>query len=269
MIRIRQLLFFGLVILGLSWGSSAWAQNTVAVTASVQSAVSASQSSLVADVQTVPADGSSRVTLTATLVDNGNNPVADSVVKVSSNRGNVDTVLCYQGGTLTSADHATSDADSIVRCVATSNAPGQATFSAIVDEQTTLDDKPIVTFTALPILQNLTVTVTLPSGKKLTLFQPPSQPSTVATTPKGIEPSHRSGAGQLVSTGINVSLSFWTFLLIIFFIVLTPLLFLWILLLLRRLRAQERDQLAKVLAVEEKIAQEEQVIDSKLPPPTP
>ncbi len=264
--------------------TSAYAQTDVTVTALVPTTVSGSQSSFVADVQTAPADGASRVTLTATLVDSTNSPVPNATVKVTSNRGNVDTILCYDGTTLTSSNTATADTDGIATCVVTSDAPGQVTFSALVDDQLTLDDKPVVTFTALPVLQNLTVTVTLPGGKKITLFQPPKVGTAPTPTPtKGTEPSHTSGSGQLVNTGINVQLSFGTFMTVLALALVIPALFIWILFLLRRQRrllvtaaaaqAKEQQSLNQIAQTEatliEKTTAIEEVVDSNHPkPPT-
>lgn len=263
--RIAVISLAGFLALAF-WLNPAAADTQVTVSALVPTTVSAAQSSFVSNIQTLPADGSTRVTLTATLVDDTNIPVPNSSVTVSSNRGGVDTILCYQGTTLTSSTTATSDSSGVVRCIVTSKAPGQATFSARVDDQITLNDRPVVSFTALPIAQNVTVIVTLPGGKEIVILRPPQKPEPTPATPVGVEPSHNSGDGQLVNTGIRVELSLGSFIVVLMLFLLIPALLVALLLLLRRQKqlleqetlAQTKTQesLNKIAQTEEKIAAE-------------
>jgi len=137
----RFLGFFGLII--LLFISPAMAQNGVSLSANVLSGVSEGISTFVSDVVQLPADGKSVVILTATILSKEGEALPNKEVIVSSNRGDVDTVLCYSGSTL--------------------------------------DDKPTVTFTPLPFLTNLTIKVNLPGGGKLTILEPvtpkPSKPA--------------------------------------------------------------------------------------------
>lgn len=272
--RLKILL---LALLTLGGATSAIAQTDVTVSATVPTQASAGHSSLVSDVQTLPADGSSKVTLTATIVDDSNTPVIGAAVVVTSDRGSVDTVLCYDtSSTLTGSNSSTTDNDGIVRCIAISEAPGQATFSARVDDQVTLDDKPVVTFTALPVLQNLTVTVTLPGGKKLTILQPPAKTPSTPPAPSpapGTPLSHQSGTGQLVNTGINVEIPFWNLVFYLLLVTLVPILFVIILLLIRRIRLllateklnreKEEELLKKIYLLEQQTAQTTQAIEQQ------
>src|SRR3990167_5016381 len=121
----RFLGFFGLII--LLFISPAMAQNGVSLSANVLSGVSEGVSTFVSDVVQLPADGKSVVLLTATILSKEGQVLPNKEVVVSSNRGEVDLILCYDGSTLTSGRQTVTDAEGKARCAASSEVPGNAT----------------------------------------------------------------------------------------------------------------------------------------------
>lgn len=250
---IIRILVLALAIIFGSHGLAS-AQTTSEVNANVTSSVSSTNSSVVTDLSALPADGISSVLITVTIVDAGNVALPQKEVVVSSNRGQVDTIRCYVGDTLTNDNITTTSASGIAKCTARSLAPGQATFS-VTAEAVALDDKPTVTFTPLPVLQKLKVVVKLPGGGNLTIIEPAPLD----------EPSHESGDARLVDTGVNLQIPFVSFMTGLIILLLIPILFLIILILIRRYRRllvalgksneQEKEWLAKIYQLEQVVAQ--------------
>lgn len=260
---------FGLIVLLL--GSPVVAQSGVTVTANILSGVSPEVSTFVSDILQLPADGKSVVVLTATILSKEGLALPNKQVSVSSNRGDVDTILCYSGSTLTNSRTTITDTEGKARCATTSEVPGNATFTAIAEE-VTLDDKPTVTFTPLPFLTNLTIKVNLPGGGKLTILEP--------VKPKPSQPANQ----RLVNTDVELQIPFWVLLVIILFFLTEPILIILILRLSKKVRrgfaaeklalAKEQELLAKVFQLESQIAQtaatieaEVRQIESPTPPP--
>lgn len=268
--RLRFLLVLLATFLGIFVSGNAAAQTTSTVNANVVSSVSATNSSLVADLAELPADGSSTVILTATIVDANNLPLPQKEVTVTSNRGDIDTIRCYAGSTLTEESKATTDASGVARCSARSVVPGEATFTAVADT-ITLEDKPVVKFTPLPIITQLKITVKTPGGGQVTLVQPPT--STTPTTPTGEPLDHSSSSDKLVDTGINLQIPFWVFIITAFFFLLIPVLLLIIIVLIRKIRQMigaarkhaedEEALLAKIYTLEQQVAQEQHAVTAQ------
>lgn len=252
---IRRAVAFLSLMIALALPLAARAQTTVQVTGTVPSVVNGTLSTVVANLVELPADGTSLVIVTVTLADDSGNLVAGKTVKLSSNRGNVDIIGAYDGNNLTSADTGTSNASGIVRFAARSYAAGQATFSAYADSYLTLNEKPTVTFTPLPVLSNLSVTVTLPGGTTLTLLQP-----------KAPAVSEKSDIANksLVNNQLNLRIPFWVFLLAIIVLLMDPILIILVIYLIFRTRksvaeekvyrAKEQETLGKVGELEGQIA---------------
>ncbi|MCR4277770.1 MAG: hypothetical protein NUV85_02025 [Candidatus Berkelbacteria bacterium] len=243
-----------------------FAQDTI-VKATVVSSVDSTRSTFVSDLASLPADGTSLVILTATIVDDHDIPLPNKEVVVTSNRGDVDTINCYSGSTLTNSRTATTDSEGKARCAASSSAAGNATFTAVA-EGITLDNKPTVTFTPLPILTNLTIKVKLPGGGTLTILEPPA-PST-EKTPTPASPS----TNKLVNTGVEFNVPFWVLLMIILFFITEPILIVLVLRLTRRMRlgfeaekrfvAKEQELLAKIYQLESQVVQTAATIEAEV-----
>ncbi|MDO8650506.1 MAG: Ig-like domain-containing protein [Candidatus Berkelbacteria bacterium] len=270
-VLVRRLIgLFGLIFLLLI--SPVVAQSEVTLSANVLSGVSPGVSTFVSDILQLPADGKSVVILTATILSKEGEALPNKEVVVSSNRGEVDTILCYSGSTLTNSHKTVTDSEGKARCAASSEVPGNATFTAIA-EGITLDDKPTVTFTPLPFLTNLTIKVNLPGGGKLTILEP--------VTPKPSKPANE----RLVNTDVELQIPFWVVLVIILFFLTEPILIILVLRLSRKVRrgfeaekmalAKEQELLAKVYLLESQVVQtaseiEQEVrqIESPTPPQT-
>lgn len=253
-----------------------FAQSTT-VNANVVSSVDSTSSTFVSDLSSLPADGTSMVILTATILDAQSSPLPGKTVVVSSNRGEVDTIRCYSGSTLTEVSQAISDSSGKARCAVSSTAAGNATFTAVA-EGITLNNKPTVTFTPLPILTNLTVKVTLPGGQTLTILEPPKQPATT-TTPAS--PSIK----KLVNTGVEFNIPFWMLLVVILFLITEPILIFLVVRLGKKVRSgfdaekkaldKEQELLAKIYQLESQVVQtasdierEVKQIETPTPPQT-
>ena len=259
----------GLII--LLTGSRVSAQSSVSVSATIPSAVSAGDSTFASDLLQLPADGRSVVVLTATVVAVSGRtlPSGGVTVTVSSNRGDVDSIQCYSGGALTSSRQVVTDNDGKARCISSSEVPGNATFTAVI-EGVTLDDKPTVTFTPLPFLTNLTIKVNLPGGGKLTILEP--------VKPKPSKPANE----RLVNTDVELQIPFWVLLVIILFFLTEPILIILVLRLTKKVRrgfaaeklalTKEQELLTKVYQLESQVVQtasdiEQEVRQIKAPTP--
>ena len=250
---------FGLIPLLLS--SPVVAQSGVTVTANILSGVSSEVSTFVSDILQLPADGKSVVILTATIFSKEGKALPSKEVVVSSNRGDVDTILCYSGNTLTNSRTTVTDAEGKARCAATSEVPGNSTFTAVA-EGITLDDKPTVTFTPLPFLTNLTIKINLPGGGQLTILEP--------AKPKPSKPANE----RLVNTDVELQIPFWVLLVIILFFLTEPILIILILRLSRKVRrgfeaeklalAKEQELLAKIYQLESQVVQTAATIEAEV-----
>ena len=259
-VLVRSLIgTYGLLFLFLV--SPAVAQTGVSVTANVLSGVSPGTSTFVSDILQLPADGKSVVILTATILSKEGLGLPNKAVIVSSNRGDVDSILCYSGSTLTDSQTATTDSEGKTRCAASSEVPGNATFTAIA-EGVTLDNKPTVTFTPLPFLTNLTIKVNLPGGAKLTILEP--------IKPKPSKPANE----RLVNTDVELQLPFWVLLVIIIFFLTEPILIILLLRLTKKVRrgfaaeklalAKEQELLAKIYQLESQVVQTAAAIEHEV-----
>jgi len=228
------------------------------ISATVVSSVSPSISTFVSDLSSLPADGTSLVVLTLTTKNKFGTPLPNKSAEVSSNRGEIEKIRCYDGSSLTNDNTATTDTDGVARCVASSTAPGEATFTAVVDT-VTINDKPVVTFTPLPISNVVSITITVPP--LLPGRDPLNVPLFTAEPPGQGQPGDK-----LVNTKVSVSIPFWLFLIVFIFIIAWPILLAVFLSQSRRLRvileAGEKDQ-EKEKQLLERILQLEKQIDTK------
>lgn len=242
--------------------STTFAQTTVSVTARVPSNVSATLSTLVANLVELPADGTSIVVITATLVDSLGNPLDNKDFELISNRGSIDIIKAYSGNTLTDSPTGTSNSSGIVRFAVRSYAPGQATFSGLAESEVTLDEKPTVTFTPLPAVSNITVTVPVPGGGSITIIQPPK-----TEEPAPNESSDLTNKA-LVNTQLEIQIPFWVFLLVAFIILLLPTLIILVGYLIGRVKKgffleseykkREESLLQQIFQLEQQVAQNQQ-----------
>ncbi|MDP3992959.1 MAG: Ig-like domain-containing protein [bacterium] len=249
----------GLIVLLL--GSPVVAQSGVAVTANVLSGVSPEVSTFVSDILQLPADDKSVVILTATIFSKEGKTLPNKEVVVSSNRGDVDTILCYSGSTLTNARTTVTDSEGKARCASSSEVPGNSTFTAVA-EGITLDNKPTVTFTPLPFLTNLTIKINLPGGGQLTILEP--------AKPKPSKPANE----RLVNTDVELQIPFWVLLVIILFFLTEPILIILILRLSHKVRrgfaaeklalAKEQELLAKIYQLESQVVQTASAIEQEV-----
>lgn len=254
-----SLIFY--LLLFISPSSPVAAQTGVSVTANVLSGVSAGTSTFVSDIVQLPADGKSVVVLTATILSKEGQTLPNKEVIVSSNRGDVETVLCYAGSTLTNSRTTLTDTEGKARCVASSEVPGNATFTAVA-EGITLEDKPTVTFTPLPFLTNLTIKVNLPGGGQLTILEPVKpQPLTLVTE-------------RLVNTDVELQLPFWVLSVVLLSVLAVPGLMITVLKLSGKVRkgyeaekialAKEQELLAKIYQLESQIVQTAATIEAEV-----
>lgn len=231
------------------------------ITATVVSSVSPTVSTFVSDILQLPADGKSVVVLTATILSKDGTPLPNKKVAVSSNRGDVETILCYSGNSLINKRTTTTNVDGQARCAASSEVPGNATFTAVA-EGVTIDDKPTVTFTPLPFLTNLTVKVNLPGGGKLTILEP--------VKPKPSKPANE----RLVNTDVELQIPFWVLIVLVLVLLTEPILIILILRLSKKVRrgfeaekkalAKEQELLAKVYLLESKVVQTASTIEQEV-----
>lgn len=248
--NISATIFYSLGLIFFLASSPAFAQSNVSITANVLSGVSSGVSTFVSDILQLPADGKSVVVLTATILSKEGQALPNKETIVSSNRGEVDTILCYLGSTLTNKHAAITDSEGKVRCVASSEVPGNATFTAVA-EGVTLDNKPTVTFTPLPFLTNLTIKVNLPGGAQLTILEP--------VKPKPSKPANE----RLVNTDVELQIPFWVMLAIVMLLLTEPFLIILVLRLSRKVRhgfeaekqlvVQEKEYLAKIYQLEQSV----------------
>jgi len=125
------------------------AQTSSTVNANVPSIVSVSASTFVTDKASVPADGSSIATLTATIRDSNNSPLIGRLVAITSSRGQItDLIRCYSGQILVASNQAITDSQGRVVCVVSSSTVGLSEYTAVC-ENNTLNDKPDVNFTVV------------------------------------------------------------------------------------------------------------------------
>jgi hypothetical protein len=256
MLRKRIFLVLTLAVLLLPFSAAA---DDVVVTAQVSSEVSPILTTVTTNLSQLPADGVSSVIITVTAKNTSGTIASGVNVIISSNRGDVDIFHYYDGNELKSGNAIRTDADGIARFTARSKAPGIATFSASVDT-VIANNKPSVTFTPLPFLSNITITVKVPGGKKIHILQPQA--------PKV------SPGDTLVNTQMELQISIWVFILLILILLSSPVLFTWLLIIYYRLRIaasknednrkKEEDLLAKVYALEQQVAQNQMTEMAKI-----
>lgn len=226
--------------------------NSVVVTAQVPSHVSSLLSTVTTNLSELPADGVSSVLITVIVKLEDGNPAANKSVEILSNRGNVDVFSVYGGNNLTAGNQGTTDSSGIIKFTARSTAPGVTTFT-VNAETITLSSKPSVTFTPLPLLKKLVVSVEIPWKGKIVIFQP-SKPAA------NIYPSEE----KLVNTQIEMQIPFWILIIILIVLVSSPILFILLVILFFRLRLvllardrqqeKENDLLTKIYALEQDIS---------------
>jgi hypothetical protein len=209
----------------------------VTVSAFVDSDVNGSNSSLTADPLEILADGNETSTITVTVRDDANNPLANLKVVVSSNRGAIDTIEPAQANT-----NIVGEASFTIR----SATAGKATVSAFVDNAVTLDDTATITFTKPPSPTPITVTTTIPPmfgmpGRTITLFKPAA-----------------AEENPLVESGMELQIPFAIFLLGSAFVVSQPILL--SIIVVQSVAYRRRDH--KIMEQQEEIMdQEENLVD--------
>lgn len=235
------------------------------VTAIVTSNISPSLSTVVTDLSELPADGLSSVLITVTAINHDGAPAVGKEVSISSNRGEIETFSVYIGAVLQLGSSGLTNSSGVIRFTARSTAPGQATFTAVA-ETVTLDDHPTVSFTPLPLISNLVVTVSVPliggGTKDLTIFEP------VRPTPSGPGQEKTPDTDKLINTQVQLRVPFWEFLLVSLIAILVPLALIWIGWLVRRVRKlllveqkgkiKEEQLLAQILSLEQQLAKNQE-----------
>lgn len=229
---------------------------SVVVSATVPSKVSGTLSTVTTNLTELPADGVSSVLITVTVKLVDGTAAANKNVQISSNRGNVDVFSVYVGANLQSGNQALTDANGVVKFTARSAAPGISTFTVVADA-VILNSKPSVTFTPLPLLKKLIVSVEIPWKGQVVIFQPEK--------PRIAYPSDN----KLVNTQIEIQIPFWVLVIMLLIIVSSPILFILLvvlffklrLVLLARDKQQEKEDelLDKIYKMEQTISQGQEV----------
>lgn len=247
-------------------------QGQAAVSATVLSRISPSLSSVVTDLIELPADGVSSVLITVTAINQDGTIAADREIGITSNRGNVELFGVFIENNLQEGNSGYTDEFGVIRFTARSLAPGIATFT-IRAENIFLNDKPTITFTPLPVINNVVVSVTVPPlpgrpPRRIIIFQPrppvPTTPTPIPT-PDPTKPAEE----RLINNQIELQIPFWIFVVIAIILLTTPFVFLWIILLFRKVnlliarekssKEKEESLLNQILALEKHQAQNQQL----------
>ena len=215
----------------------------VAVSGNVLTNVSVSHSTLnISPTQTLADPANHLIVVTMTLRDNLDNLLPNLNVAISSNRGAIDLMRVLSGpdaGVTGSGNIAgRSDAAGVVSFSIGSYVPGEATLTIIADSVANFGTHKI-TFLPLPFPAQVTVSIPIPfTHKKITVIAPKEE-----ITPQMQE------AKKLANIGTEISIPFWSVSLLVIFIILGPILLIFTLIYLRRIRrfeAAENNMLARI-----------------------
>lgn len=182
------------------------------------------------------------------LLDAQNNPLVGIKVELRSNRGDIDLIEAVPSqnssnlnirwaltliGRAQAADSNRinyTDNEGIARFTVTSDVPGEATFTAFVDNMVFLNQSVSVTFSPPPFPSSVKIKVRVPffENKEITIFNsqpaeqantPVSRPSTQVSGPTATSPgpslSETPESANLVNTNTEIHLPFIALLIII------------------------------------------------------
>jgi len=220
----------------------------VAVAATVPSDVCPQYSNVGINVTEILADASQKATITVTLKDCSQVPMADIDVEISTDRGGID-ILKYvdeNGNVQASGDgngvRGKTDANGFAFFQISSRVPGKTTIRTKVDNLVDLNNLTL-TFTSLPFPKTVTISVEVPKfiapSGKITIFKP-SQTDNVVNEE------------ELVNLGVEVIIPQWSVVLGVGAVSLNFLLFIIIIVLIRRVK--------KIDIREEKIIENQEVL---------
>jgi len=230
---------------------------SVVVTATVFSNVSGSLSTVTTNLSEIPSDGISSIMVTVKVIFVDGSLASNKDVVISSNRGNLDVFSVYHGDNLVVGNQGQTDVNGDIRFAVRSLAPGQSTLSVQADS-INLANRPTVTFTPLPLLSNLLLSVKVPFvDKKVVILEPDSNKKNITL------------GGKLVNTQTELQISFMSLLFLFVILLSSPFLFVWLLIIYRRLkrlilqgekyREKEDDFLSQIYNLEQKIAADQQL----------
>lgn len=184
----------------------------VDITGTVPSAVSSSKSTVVADLSSIPADNSTTVTITISLVDDSNNPLPNKTIVLTSSRNGLDNIRCYVGTQLQNTNQTQSDSNGTAKCLVSSSTAGKSVMTAVA-EGVTLSDQPSITFTPLPTVSKVIITIPTPLGP-VNLLPPFGKPDLNHTSGSANLPAGTVALEVPYSLVVSVSIFFLILLLI-------------------------------------------------------
>lgn len=243
-IRRVEIIFWSLapilLILASFFNASAQSNNSVTVGMTVDSRVSLANSSVSLSANEVLADPENHpIVVIVKLRDASNNIMPNITVEISSNRGNIDIIEMFEsnGQTLLPVSSGKTDENGEIRFRLGSYVPGDVLFSIVADTLVHFPDQK-VKFLPLPFPGNIEVSVAIPgaAGSKITLI-PKSAEAQASTTPARIE------ARRLANIGTEITIPFSLFVLVILILISAPILILFVLLFLTRLKKQQKKEL--------------------------
>lgn len=200
------------------------AQN-VTVTAVVPTKVDLEESTLTITPTEILSDGAETAIATVTLIDESGEPLNSIVVKVTTNRGEIDTVKAYEGSTLSDDNIAQTDSNGVARFAIRSAVAGTATVSAVVDySEDVLARTASLTVKSLPVITQVSVSVNIPGVGKIDIIKPQTPQITPEVEDDGGEiPTNRPIERQkIVETGVSIDIGFYQALVILLLILLLP-----------------------------------------------
>lgn len=213
------------------------AVGNVNVSATVPSEVSEPHSKIDLSATEMLADPQNHfIIITITLYDDSMNPLPDLWVEARTNRGEIDVCepCCFCSEVMAEQDikKCKTNAEGKAGFRISSYTPGEVTVYITAD--TLIEFDPIyIKFLPLPFPAQLTVSVPLPgTDKEIKLIEPKEE----------ITKEMRE-AKRLANIGTEISIPFWLILTIAIFIILTPILLVWNLINVRRVRKMERREL--------------------------
>lgn len=272
MILSVTVLFFVFPISGV-FAAEKEVKGDVSVAGTVPSQVSTTYSTATISVNQVLADASQSAVITVLLKDGTQTPMDGINVCVYSNRGALDRFVAVDG----SGNIINPPASQIINgntCIQTktdsqgygyikltSNVPGVSQITVIADNTVQLNSLKL-TFLPLPFPKYVSI------GFEVPKFITPSGEITI------FKPSKLPGEGpqntELVNLGVRIVIPFWVVILLVFFLILTPILFIVIISLLariRRLNCEEKTEIEETKQIiEEEKEQIKEIAEEKTGP---
>jgi len=259
LIKSFQILLFALVGFVLLPIANVTAQSqTTTVTASIPSRACPQFSIISTNVTEALADNSQKILVSVQLKDCGQVLMQDSSVSLNTNRGAVDH-----------ADAVTATGDVVLRGFGTgvdaktgtdgmayfnvySLVPGDVTVTLKADNILLLGTKDIK-FLPIPFPKNISVSVTIPPyiGRLL-----PNYNEKTSTLPLFVPQKQQFDEAKIVNLGVDLQIPFWFFLIMMLILLAIPTLSTSNIILLRRIRKEQRVETTKIEAEVEEIHEE-------------